>query len=81
MMAYWLFFWSAMGYVVLSMIAECTPLGECHGFQCFNPFWLHREYSKLNWFGCFLVALVLNILCPPITIGYWIYKLCTIGGR
>ena len=72
--------WNMFGGLILGTIAACTPLGNVHGLPCFNPIWLYRNY-KLNWVGAFLCALGLNLCCPIATIGYWFYKLCTVGRR
>lgn len=47
-------------------------------FNFVNPFWLYKNI-KVNWFGAFLIGIVLTILLPIISIPYWIYKLCTVG--
>jgi len=70
-----------VGFVLLGAIATTTSLGELHGFPCFNPLWLYGYYTNLNWFGCVMLALGLNLLCPPISICYWFYKLCTVGRK
>ena len=72
--------WNVFGLLTLVTIAEFTSLGKVHGFPCFNPIWLYRNY-KLNWVGALLCALGLNLCCPIITIYYWLYKLCTVGRR
>lgn len=72
--------WSILGILILCTIASCTSLKNVHGFPCFNPIWLYRNY-KLNWVGAFLCALGLNLCCPIITICYWAYKLCTVGRK
>ena len=73
-------YWSIVGILILSSVAAFTSLGKVHGFPCFNPVWLYRNYN-LNWFGAFFCALGLNLCCPIVTIGYWTYKLCTIGRK
>jgi hypothetical protein len=72
---------------ILGIAALCLltmPIASCithsKGLEYCNPLWLHSHY-KLNCFGAWFVAIVLNILSWPATFWYWIYKLCTIGRR
>lgn len=50
--------------------------GDSWGFV--NPFWLYKN-TKVNWFGAFFIAIILNFLLPIIAIPYWVYKICTVG--
>lgn len=80
MICYYIALWHFVGFVILSLLAVTTSLGNVHGFPCFNPKWLHDKYP-LNWFGAVLCAIGLNICCPIISICYWLYKLCTVGRK
>ena len=44
------------------------------------PTELYKHY-KVNYFGCFWLTLFANLLCPLFTIGFWFYKLCTVGRK
>ena len=74
--------WSAMGMMVCGlMYGMGVPLiKEADGFEMVNPIWVYYTI-RVNWFGAFLVALFFNALFPICSLGYWIYKLCTIGRR
>lgn len=50
------------------------------GFEVCNPYWTYKRY-KVNWFGACMISLLYAALCPVTAIGYWFYKLCTIGRR
>jgi len=43
-----------------------------------NPIWQYRT-RKVNWVGAILLSMFWNLLCPIISIVYWLYKICTIG--
>ena len=73
--------WSAAGGFVLVVGSCCANKGilqMSRGWEFVNPIYVHK-YNHVNWFGAFLVALLYNLLCPLGSIGYWIYKLCTVG--
>ena len=36
---------------------------------------------KVNWFGCIILTIIINIGLPVASVPYWIYKVCTIGRR
>ena len=45
----------------------------------FNPIRNYREWVNLNWFGVIFFTILLNITFSFFALGYWFYKLCTIG--
>ena len=49
--------------------------------EIFNPIRNYNEWDNLNWLGIFVITLLLNIIFIPYAIGYWIYKLFTIGRK
>jgi hypothetical protein len=53
---------------------------DCEGFEYVNPIWIYQHY-RVNIFGCVLLTVVYNLLCPIGSIIYWLYKLCTVGRR
>lgn len=77
-------YWSGIGAMILSIIfmIEKSPVERAKGLEFLNPRWILNTY-KVNVFGALLIAICLGILCPPVTILYYIYKLCTIkiGGK
>ena len=53
-----------------------------------NPFVVYKFNTSVNWFGAFVIALLLSLVCPIGATLYWIYKLgwlfcklCTVGRR
>ena len=46
-----------------------------------NPKEIWRQYDNINIFGCVLLTILLNLLCPIVSIFYWFYKLCTVGRK
>lgn len=69
--------WNLMGVVCLLAWVNNSTL---YFDEILNPFKLYKEY-KVNIFGLILLTLFINLLCPLYTIGFWFYKLCTIGRK
>lgn len=75
---YLLILWSLLG---LAALVTITYSRESHVPEEFlNPVHIYR-YTSVNWFGCILLTLFYNLLCPMLSVGYWLYKLCTIGRK
>ena len=71
--------WSGVGGLILVSIAEYDKtLNSCKNSDFFSPLWIYNNYN-VNWFGSAMLCLLFNILCPIWAIGFWFYKLCTIG--
>jgi hypothetical protein len=74
----YLLLWSVIGFVILLAIPytrEAIDLDEV-----FNPKEIY-DSIEVNWFGCIMLTILFNILCPPLSIGYWFYTICTIGRK
>ena len=54
---------------------------EFEGIEFLNPKRNYHYWTSCNWFGVIFITLLLNILCPILSIGYWLYKLCTFGRK
>lgn len=65
--------WSVSGYLVACMFSSDQSVEDF-----LNPKCIYQNKS-VNWLGCALLTLLHNALCPILTIGYWIYWLCTVG--
>lgn len=52
------------------------PIG-C-GLSFCNPKVLYT-YWKVNLFGAYFLGILFTIIFLPISIFYWLYKLCTVG--
>ena len=48
--------------------------------EMLDPIVVYKN-KKVNYFGCFVIVFIHHILFLPIAIGYWFYKLCTIGRK
>lgn len=73
-----LILWNLLGFIVLLIIPytkEADDLGEI-----FNPKEIY-DNTTVNIFGCIMLTILFNILCPVMTIGYWLWWLCTVGRR
>lgn len=68
-------FWLVIGFGIMYIWES-----EYNWAPIFNPFWVYNNY-KVNWFGCIMLTILINLLCPPISIIYWFYKLCTVGRK
>ena len=76
--------WHFFG-VILLVFVFCTSslsgaLTFAQGFEFVNPVFIYR-HNSVNWFGAIMLCLVYSSLLPICTIGYWIYKLCTVGRK
>ena len=49
-------------------------------FSFMNPIKIYKTY-RVNYLGAALICIIYNLLCPIGSIGYWIYKLCTVGRK
>ena len=78
-----LIIWNLVGLMIHSAIHILTENSTCYcnGFEYLNPRWALENYYMLNLFGIIVVVLFLNVICPLATLGYWFYKLCTLGRR
>lgn len=70
--------WNVIGAIFQSAIATGYDI---EGYELVNPYWSYYYCESLNWFGAIMVSLGYSLLSPIITIGYWFYKLCTIGRK
>lgn len=55
-------------------------LTNSKGLEFVNPIWLYKRY-RVNWFGAIFITIIFNMLTLPFSIGYWFYKLCTVGRK
>ena len=83
-----LFLWSALGAYALKGYEDCSVvyINEDRGKFCpyLNPVWIWKNY-KLNIIGTLLLTILFNIVCPIISIIYWVCKfiewICTVGRK
>lgn len=78
-----LFAWNILGYVVYTGIQLNATLFT-DDYALLNPREIYCLWD-VNYFGCALLAIVFNLLCPAWTILYWFSKfmhfVCTVGRR
>lgn len=68
-------FWNLIGLVCMG---SSSNLGEVLSLWRLTPQGVYKHF-RVNYFGCFCVTLVFNLLCPVLSACYWFYKLCTVG--
>lgn len=70
------------GWIVAQIVGDMI-LDYCwviNGLNFLRPDIIYHN-TKLNYFGAGVVCLALNLLFLPCALGYWFYKLCTVGRR
>lgn len=70
--------WSFLGLCLLCIIPYTKHADELR--DVFNPAGIY-ENTKVNIFGCIILTILFNILCPAMTIYYWFRWLCTVGRK
>ena len=66
-------FIGAMGvYFVISLYA-ITQKG--YDLDFLNPIRNYKEWEKFNWFGVAMLTVLLNVICLPYAVFYWVFKL------
>lgn len=75
-------FWQTFtfSFVVWNFIGFMVGLALGDYYQL-NPKDIWKNYENVNIFGCVILTVCLNLLVPVISIGYWFYKLCTVGRK
>lgn len=89
---FWFFIWQIVGIIIHSLIwaygTDCKA-GNFDGdgavanaifLEIVNPVHIYK-FNQVNWFGAIVVATFYGLICPIATIGYWFYKLCTVGRK
>ena len=69
--------WNFVGFFILGMSSQ---IGYMLEVDRLNPVYIYKNL-KVNWFGALVVALIMNALCPIVSIIYWFIKLCTVGRK
>ena len=84
-------FYNFLGCIILFLIMVSdfnTWFNRIDSWAFVNPFVVYKFNTSVNWFGAFVIALLLSLACPVGAVLYWIYKLvwlfcklCTIGRK
>ena len=67
-----------IGITVLVIIINAVWV--CDTLNFLQPHIIYHN-TKLNYFGVGFVFLIFNVVCAPVAIWFWFYKLCTVGRR
>jgi hypothetical protein len=79
----WVALWHGAGlgiWIVLGCCLNVRVIKYSFGMEFVNPLVIYKK-TKVNWFGAFFLAALYGVMCPICTIGYWFYKLCTVGRK
>lgn len=53
---------------------------EVINLENLNPVYVYK-HRKVNWFGAICICIFISLFCPIGAIGFWFYKLCTVGRK
>ena len=70
-------------YIVFTVVVGGPVLfifTEPDGCESVNPLWIY-ENIDVNWFGVICLSILFHVIALPYAIGYWFYKLCTVGRK
>jgi hypothetical protein len=70
--------WNYIGFCILFIIPYTRNVHRVE--EIFNPKEIYNN-TEVNWFGCIMLTILFNLLCPAMTIGYWLRWLCTVGRK
>lgn len=71
-MGFWLLVWNAVGFVIIiDQILEGR--NHCDGKCILRPDVVYEALS-VNYFGCAVITIIINLLCPVVSISYWLIK-------
>lgn len=66
--------------VIMASSNNYSAFKHLEGFEYMNPKWWHKNFP-LNSFGVIVCTITFTALCPIGAVGYWFYKLCTVGRK
>ena len=68
--------WNLFGFIALLLIPYSRDAEDFK--EMFSPKSIYKN-AEVNWFGCIVLTIFFNLLCPVLSGGYWFYWLCTVG--
>ena len=78
------FAWNLFGFIIYAGIQANATMFTYYDAELLNPYDIY-ELWKVNYFGCTLLTIVFNLLCPIWSILYWFSRflqfICTVGRR
>jgi hypothetical protein len=73
--------WHIIGGVIFGILST-EYYSSLDGRCILRPDWIYDQFN-VNYFGCVILTILFNLLCPIISVIYWICKLiyfiCTVG--
>lgn len=75
--------WNVVGFIILGVSSTCAERGPFYmadGLEFMNPMFVYK-YAHVNRFGAIVLSLFYSVLFPMGAVGYWFYKLCTVGRK
>lgn len=73
--------WSVIGLFIALAVGDLFPMfAGAEGLEFVNPRFIYK-HVHVNFFGCLLLTIACNLLCPIGSILYWMYKLATVRRR
>ena len=73
--------WTILGGIAYAILAVNSDYFRyANGFETLNPIYIYKNI-RVNFFGLIWVTLAFNLICPLASLGYWFYKLCTVGRK
>lgn len=73
--------WNVLGFITLMVLGICFDfIGKCRNSDFFMPTYIYK-HCRVNYFGAIMLCLFVNGLCPFWSLGFWFYKLCTVGRK
>ena len=69
--------WSIGGLIALGVGGAFDKFDD---FSFMNPIKIYKTY-RVNYLGAAIICIIYNLLCPIGSIGYCIYKICTVGRK
>ena len=72
-----LYQWIILVAIVWHFLGFMTMLGMAE-FWHLDPKDIY-EWHRVNIFGCIVLTILFNLCMPVVSVGYWFYRLCTVG--
>lgn len=68
----------SIGWNFVGLIWWAPMTRKYHFRDLLNPVKVYKKF-EVNWFGAILVSILNNLICPIVSIYYWICFICTVG--
>lgn len=74
--------WNGLGFMMTYCLGVVgfDFIKESEGLEYLNPVYIYKN-CEVNVFGAIMFMALLNLLCPILSFGYWLYMLCTVGRK